>query len=265
MVVVNRLIAQNQDYRFNPDLQQACSKDIASYCAKVVDEAKENEELNGKVIECLKVKFRQGKLATKCEKQMTVILHDQALNYKLNPLLATVCKSEIDVLCNFEESDEDGQVEECLKKQFLAKKIITKECKIEVATLIQEAKADIHVDPILFKSCTVDLLKYCSKVDGGNGRQLKCLQIILNDETKSKALEDECREKLQQRIEMFNNAAAVVPPAESLSDLYETVVASPSRKYFMLLLMSFIGFIFFIGLIFGRVIVPKRHIALKNK
>ena len=171
MVIVNRLIAQNQDYRFNPDLQNACSKDIADYCTKVVDEAKENEELNGKVINCLKQKFRQGKLMIKCEKQMTVILHDQALNYKLNPLLATVCKSEIDVLCNFEEDDEEGEVEECLKKQFLAKKIITKECKIEVATLIQEAKADIHVDPILFKSCTVDLLKYCSKVDGGNGRR----------------------------------------------------------------------------------------------
>lgn len=40
--------------------------------------------------------------------------------------------------------------------------------------------------------------------------ELKCLQIILNDETKSKALEDDCREKLQQRIEMFNNAAVVI-------------------------------------------------------
>lgn len=39
--------------------------------------------------------------------------------------------------------------------------------------------------------------------------ELKCLQIILHDETKSKALEDDCREKLQQRIEMFNNAAVV--------------------------------------------------------
>lgn len=39
--------------------------------------------------------------------------------------------------------------------------------------------------------------------------ELKCLQIILNDATKSKALEDDCREKMQQRMEMFNNAAKV--------------------------------------------------------
>lgn len=171
MLVVNRLILQNQDYRFNPDLQQACTKDIADYCTKVVVGAKENEELNGKVINCLKLKFRQGKLMTKCEKQMSVVLHDQALNYKLNPLLATLCKPEIDILCNFGEDDEEGQVEECLKKQFLDKKIMTRECRVEIATIIQEAKADIHVDPILFKSCTVDLLKYCSKIEGGNGRR----------------------------------------------------------------------------------------------
>lgn len=185
MVVVNRLIAQNQDYRFNPELQQACSKDIADYCTKIVVEAKESEELNGKVINCLKQKFRQGKLMTKCEKQIVVVLHDSALNYKLNPLLATVCKSEIDVLCKFEEDDEEGLVEECLKKQFMDKKIITKECKIEVATLIQEAKADIHVDPILFKSCTVDLLKYCSKVEGGNGRRERAYFKITSNQSKS--------------------------------------------------------------------------------
>ncbi|CRK92078.1 CLUMA_CG005670, isoform A [Clunio marinus] len=264
MVVVNRLITKSQDYRFNPELQHSCSKEIADYCTRDVAEAKEDEELNGKVINCLKKKFRQGKLAKKCEKQMTVILHDQALNYKLNPLLAIVCKSEIDQLCPFVD-DEEGQVEECLKKQFVNKKIIAKQCKIEIATLIQEEKADIQADPILFNSCTADLLKFCSGVDGGNGRQLKCLQIILNDEAKSQALEIDCKEKLQQRIEMFKNAAAVAPPAESLSDLYESVVTSPSRKYFMMLMLSFIGFIFFVGLIFGRIIVPRRHIALKNK
>jgi len=172
LIVVNRLILMNQDYRFNSELQQSCSKNIAEFCLKVVAEGKENEELNGLVINCLKKRFSE--LLPKCKKSLTQILRDQALNYKLNPLLATLCKSEIEILCSSgedEDSDEEGKVEECLKKQFLAKRIITKECKIEVATLIQESKADIHVDPILLKSCTVDLLKYCSNVDSGNGRR----------------------------------------------------------------------------------------------
>lgn len=172
LVVVNRMIEQNMDYRFNPLLHQACSKNIANYCTKIVADAKQNEELNGKVIKCLKTKFREGKLTKECEGRMTEVLYEQALNYKLNPLLQSVCKSEIQILCKpSDESDDRGEVEECLKLAFLNHKIFSHECKFEVAILIQEAKADIHVDPILQRACTVDLLKYCSNVPSGNGRR----------------------------------------------------------------------------------------------
>lgn len=229
VTVVNRMIEQNMDYRFNPRLQEACAKNIADYCTKIVANAKENEELNGKVVNCLKAKFREGQLTRQCEQRMTEVLHEQALNYKLNPLLQSVCQSEIQVLCRptGDESEDNGRVEECLKMSFLAHKIVGKECKYEVATLIQEAKADIHVDPILQTACTVDLLKYCSNVPSGNGRrefhfrrqifcriciafvllELRCLQTILTDQ--SKALDNDCREKLEKRMEMYANAAAV--------------------------------------------------------
>lgn len=183
LVVVNRMIEQNMDYRFNPDLTLACSKNIADYCTKIVAKAKQDEELNGKVIQCLKQKFREAKLNVKCQKQMTIILHEQALNFKLNPLLASVCKNEIKILCsNGGEADEsendNGRIEECLKKEFLAKRIISRECKVEVATQIQESHADIHVDPILQSACVVDLLKYCSNINSGNGRREDSLHLL---------------------------------------------------------------------------------------
>lgn len=172
MIVINRMIEQNTDYRFNPLLQEACKKNIAEHCTKIVATAKQNEELNGKVVDCLKVKFREGKLTPLCEERMTEVLHEQALNYKLNPLLQTVCKAEIQVICKpSDDGDERGEVEECLKLNFLNGKIVNPECKFEVALLIQEAKADIHVDPLLQRACTVDLLKYCSNVKSGNGRR----------------------------------------------------------------------------------------------
>lgn len=237
MVIVNRMIEQNLDYRFNPALKEACNENIHQYCATVISNAKPNEELNGKVINCLKKKFREGHLTKSCENQMINVLHEQALNYKLNPLLQTVCKSEIHILCkqNNNEIDENGEVEECLKMAFLNQQIQSRECKFEVAIMIQEAKADIHVDPLLQRACTVDLLKYCSNVQSGNGRrmytltdlllfdnilfitnfcvnshlilELKCLEVILSDESKS--LENDCKVKLQKRIEMFRNAAPV--------------------------------------------------------
>lgn len=172
LVVVNRMIEQNMDYRFNPALQGACASNIAEFCTNIVASAKQDEELNGKVVNCLKAKFREGQLTKKCEIQVTEVLHEQALNYKLNPLLQTVCKNEIKILCKpNDEIEEHGEVEECLKMAFIQNHIISQECKFEVAILIQEAKADIHVDPLLQRACTVDLLKYCSNVASGNGRR----------------------------------------------------------------------------------------------
>lgn len=37
----------------------------------------------------------------KCEQQMTIILREAALNYHLNPLLATMCAREVIILCLF--------------------------------------------------------------------------------------------------------------------------------------------------------------------
>lgn len=149
LVVVNRMIEQNMDFRFNPVLQKACKSNIANYCSQIVMTSKKDEELNGKVVNCLKGKFREGKLTDECEKQMTEVLHEQALNYKLNPLLQSVCKSEIEEIClpkgSEEKIEDNGEIEECLKQMFMDRKIVAKECKIEVAILIQEAKADIHV------------------------------------------------------------------------------------------------------------------------
>lgn len=134
--------------------------------------SKPNEELNGKVVNCLKKKFREGKLTPQCEERMTEVLHDEALNYKLNPVLETVCRPEIQFFCKpLGDVDEQGEVVECLKMAFLNGKIISQECKFEVALLIQEAKADISADPLLQRACTVDLLKYCSNIKSGNGRR----------------------------------------------------------------------------------------------
>lgn len=55
----------------------------------------------------------------------------------------------------------------------------------------------------------------------------------------------------------------VAQAPEDLGQLYSQVITSPSKKYFLLVLMTFIGFIFIIGLFCGR--VTRRTIALKNK
>ncbi|XP_037933089.1 Golgi apparatus protein 1 isoform X2 [Teleopsis dalmanni] len=264
LVVVNRMIEQNTDFRFNPKLQQACGQNIDRYCSDIIATAQPNEELNGKVIHCLKDKFRESRLDHDCAQEMIKILQEQALNYKLNPLLQNFCKSEIEVLCkqSLNIKEDHGLIEECLKTAFLNQKIINRDCKIEVAGLIAEAKADIHVDPMLEEACTVDLLRYCSNVKSGNGRKLKCLQTLLQDQ--STALEEDCRLKLKRRIEMFRNADTVLAqPPENVEQLVTQVVTSPAKKFFLVILMTAVGMVFLMGIFLGR--VTKRAMNIKNK
>lgn len=172
-VVVHRLIEQNRDYRFNPKLQAACNLEIGQFCSNILKKQLPDHELNGQVTECLKKQFRKSLLTATCEAEMTEILREQALNYQLNPLLKAVCSQEIQTICKPSENIEEqsGQTEECLKNALLKKQIMSPECKNEVATLIEESEADIHVDPLLQKTCTVDLLRYCNNVQQGGGKR----------------------------------------------------------------------------------------------
>lgn len=77
---------------------------------------------------------------------------------------------QINKLC-YDKDDGKGGTEECLKVALLRGHISSRACKLEVAGLIEEAKADIHVDPLLHKACSVDLNKFCFDVEQGAGRR----------------------------------------------------------------------------------------------
>ena len=77
-----------------------------------------------------------------------------------------MCKKEVDA----EERGSTGRVEECLKVAFVDGKIDRRACRLEVAGLIEEAKADIHVDPLLHNACALDITKFCIDIPQGAGR-----------------------------------------------------------------------------------------------
>lgn len=62
---------------------------------------------------CLKDKFRESKLEKTCENELANVLKEQALNYRLDPLLGKLCKAEIQTICavpNDSITNSDGQV-----------------------------------------------------------------------------------------------------------------------------------------------------------
>lgn len=165
------MIEQNSNYRLNPSLQENCKMDIRKFCFDKIVEAKADKDVNAPVIKCLKGAFWHSKLTVKCEKEMASILHDQALDINLNPLLRAVCKDELKTICHYDDETDVGTVEECLKNALLDKKIPTAACQDEVALMIEESQADIQVDPLLQQACALDLLKFCDNVPQGNGRR----------------------------------------------------------------------------------------------
>ncbi|KAM3962726.1 LOW QUALITY PROTEIN: Golgi apparatus protein 1 [Aphomia sociella] len=264
MVIVNRMIEQNLDYRFNNNLQNACKDDVKRFCSEVIASEPQDVELEGKVLYCLKEKFRKSQLTTSCKNELANVLKEQALNYRLDPLLGQLCKAEIQTICavpNDAITNSDGQVEECLKNALLNHKIVSAECAHEVVQIIEEAEVDIEADPLLERACTLDLLKYCKDLEHGAGRRLKCLKIILNDDSNRK-LEPECQKELSNRLEMYRYVASV-NVIENLGDVLNELSYSPSKKYFIVVFISILGLIFIFGLYCGR--MTKKAMYVKRK
>ncbi|XP_035770062.1 Golgi apparatus protein 1-like [Neolamprologus brichardi] len=210
-MITKRQITQNTDYRLNPVLRKACKADIPKFCDSILKKAKDETELEGQVISCLKLKYADQRLSPDCEDQIRVILQESALDYRLDPQLQIQCAEEISSLCTEEAAaqEQTGQVEECLKINLL--KLKKEGCKKEVLNMLKESKADIYVDPVLHTACALDIKHHCAAIPPGKGRQMSCLMEALQD--KRIRLQPECKKRLQDRIDMWSYAAKVHAPS----------------------------------------------------
>ncbi|XP_064598878.1 Golgi apparatus protein 1-like [Liolophura sinensis] len=237
--VIERQIMQNKDYRLNPQLQEACTQDVPKFCRSALAKTP-SDLMRGKVIACLKKQFKINRLSQRCEKYIREVIHDAALDYRQDPVLANACKDTIKEQCadalvqqpdnkvNEAVPDEKGAVEECLKKLFKQKKIKEDVCAVEVSRIIAEGQIDVHVDPLLHSACVVDIRRHCSDVQPGQGQVMSCLLSLLEDNVR---MTPACREKLQQRKEMWKLVAKVASP-ESFKEIMEGNSTSSAIIYY---------------------------------
>ncbi|KAK6184750.1 hypothetical protein SNE40_007151 [Patella caerulea] len=269
-VILRRQIAQSNDYRLNPQLRKSCRQDIPKFCKDILKTQKNDEDLEGKVINCLKKQYAVKRLSKECSYEIYDRIKEAASDIRLAPQLASICSTEIQTHCQNEviaAGDEEeikggpGRIQECLKEQFLKKKLKNKQCIREIALLIEENRVDVNVDPLLNAACQNDIVHFCQGITPGEGKIMSCLLKTLEDSPK--AMELKCFSLLKNRKEMWEYAAQIAPP-ESFQEVYDAISQSPAKAYFLGVLAAIVAIIFIVGISCGRV-TKRLKAELKNR
>lgn len=104
----------------------------------------------------------------------------------------------------------------------------------------------------------MDIKHYCFDVPPGEGKQMACLLTALEKRVK---LQKPCYKMLSERVELWNYAVKVAP-AENINDIYDEVMSSPARNYFLSVFVFSVLIIFIGGLCCGRF---AKRIRRENK
>lgn len=248
-LILKRLAQQNQDYRLNPRLKTGCKMEINRFCSNIISKSSPDELLDGKVIACLKKQYLHNTLSQTCEIEIINIIREVSMNIELDPALFRSCQKEIHKNC-FNALD----IHECLKINFLSKRIDDLQCKKEVARLIKESEADIESDTHLYQICLSDLKTFCSDVVAGHGHQLNCLATIHRNSPHR--LSPECDTLIQKRMQLFEYASEIYPIADNMVQVFQMVASSPVHNYLYIFFIAIVALIFMFGLFCGRVYTP---------
>ncbi|TGZ70022.1 hypothetical protein CRM22_003404 [Opisthorchis felineus] len=163
-------------------LLKACQQMINVHCAPVLVRLQElGEELteqtgHSALVECLtgamtRENTRHG-FDPICRKHLWDVLDLRSRDYRLDPVLQSVCRSDISKFCLAEARatlkspyEQNGPVLHCLKRHFVEQKqtdqMLNTRCYARVRLLITWENAAHHLDPVLAGTCKTDILKNC--------------------------------------------------------------------------------------------------------
>lgn len=253
--IIAREELKAKDIRLNPILEKKCLSDAEKFCSAELKNRVTDKEDDGHVLLCLRKAFAKKRLSETCEEHIREVIIESAKDYLQDLELVKACSDEIKLNCIEFVSDskkiDNGKVEDCLKERVEKNKMPHSKCYNEVVRIIEESQADIHADIRLFKACSVDLKQHCGEIIRGEGRQMNCLVAIFND--KKIPLDEKCNKTLSQRMQLWNKVSSGGDADLSFQQMANNIVASPSRNYYVGVILVCIGIIFIGGLFCGRV------------
>ncbi|XP_056622414.1 LOW QUALITY PROTEIN: Golgi apparatus protein 1b [Triplophysa dalaica] len=185
-------LEMSEDIRLEPELHEACRKDVHKLCSSV-------PYGNAQIIECLKENKKV--LSQTCHQKIFKLQETEMMDPELDYQLMRVCKQMIKRFCT--ESDAKS-VLQCLK-QNKNSELMDPKCKQMITKRQITQNTDYRLNPVLRKACKADIPKFCQSILNKasdahelEGQVISCLKLKYADQRLSSDCEDQIRVILQE-------------------------------------------------------------------
>uniref|UniRef100_A0A8C2Q2A8 Golgi apparatus protein 1 n=1 Tax=Cyprinus carpio TaxID=7962 RepID=A0A8C2Q2A8_CYPCA len=176
-------LEMSEDIRLEPELHDACKKDINKFCSSVAYG-------NAQIIECLKENKKQ--LSQVCHQKIFKLQETEMMDPELDYQLMRVCKQMIKNMLQCLKLNKNSELMDPKCKQMITKRQITQ-------------NTDYRLNPVLRKACKADIPKFCQSILGKasdanelEGQVISCLKLKYADQRLSGDCEDQIRVILQE-------------------------------------------------------------------
>uniref|UniRef100_A0A672PTQ6 Golgi apparatus protein 1 n=1 Tax=Sinocyclocheilus grahami TaxID=75366 RepID=A0A672PTQ6_SINGR len=189
-------LEMSEDIRLEPELHDACKKDINKLCSSV---AYGNAQV---IIECLKENKKQ--LSQVCHQKIFKLQETEMMDPELDYQLMRVCKQMIKRFCT--ESDAKN-VLQCLKLNKNSE-LMDPKCKQMITKRQITQNTDYRLNPVLRKACKADIPKFCqsilNKASDANeleGQVISCLKLKYADQIPRLCAEEAAAQEQTGQVE----------------------------------------------------------------
>uniref|UniRef100_A0A4W3HCX1 Golgi apparatus protein 1 n=1 Tax=Callorhinchus milii TaxID=7868 RepID=A0A4W3HCX1_CALMI len=154
----------SRDWKLDPILYRKCQGDAARLC-HTHGWNETNEMLPpGAVFSCLyrhayRTEAQGRRLSRDCKTEIQRVLHQRALDVKLEPMLQERCIIDLGKWCS--EKTEAGQELECLQDHLDELGV---DCRDTVGNLTELESEDIQIEALLMRACDPVIQGYCHEV-----------------------------------------------------------------------------------------------------
>uniref|UniRef100_A0A8C9WD07 Golgi apparatus protein 1 n=1 Tax=Scleropages formosus TaxID=113540 RepID=A0A8C9WD07_SCLFO len=168
----------SRDWKLDPILYRKCQGDAARLCH--THSWNETSEMMppGAVFSCLyrhayRTEEQGRRLSRDCKVEVQRILHQRALDVKLDPDLQKRCMTDLGKWCS--EKTDPGQELECLQDHL---EDLGQDCRDVVGNLTELESEDIQIEALLIRACEPVIQSHCHEVADNqidSGDLMECL------------------------------------------------------------------------------------------